>query len=194
MKSLIEFLAAFFRKAPEPIKAEPVITNDATLPSTPTRQRVNPKAIGGVAGAAVIAAATVLIAQWEGLRLVAYDDGGGVWTICYGHTKGVKQGDVATKQQCIDWLQEDIAEHSAGMRQCATVPYKENEEIAHLSLVFNIGVSAYCGSSALRKHNAGEPDAGCDLMKLWIKDNGKTIPGLVSRRNAESIICKKGTQ
>jgi lysozyme len=192
--NLIQFLLSLFRKSPEPLKSELVVTNDIVSRSPQPNITTTRKAIGGVAAASVIAAATVLIAQWEGLRLVAYDDGGGVWTICYGHTKGVKRGDVATKQQCLDWLQEDIAEHSAGMRQCATVPYKENEEIAHLSLVFNIGVSAYCGSSALRKHNAGEPDAGCDLMKLWIKDNGKTIPGLVSRRNAESIICKKGTQ
>lgn len=185
----LEALFALFRKPANPpfVPASPPITE----PQKPSGAR---KAIGGVAGASVIAAATVLIAQWEGLRLTAYDDGGGVWTICYGHTKGVKQGDVATKQQCLDWLAEDIAEHSAGMRRCATVPYKQNEEIAHLSLTFNIGVAAYCGSSALRKHNAGEPEAGCELMKLWNKDNGKTIPGLVNRREAESIICKKGTQ
>ena len=184
----LEALFALFRKPVNPpfVPASPQITE----PPKPSGAR---KAIGGVAGAAVIAAATVLIAQWEGLRLVAYDDGGGVWTICYGHTKGVKQGDVATKQQCLDWLQEDIAEHSAGMRQCATVPYKENEEIAHLSLTFNIGVAAYCNSSALRKHNAGDPDAGCELMKLWNKDNGKTIPGLVNRRAAESALCKEST-
>ena len=191
MKSLIELILSLFKKPPEPLKSEPVITNDVANQNTPANLTKR-KAIGGVAGAAVIAAATVLIAQFEGLRTTAYDDGGGVWTICYGHTKGVKQGDVATKQQCLDWLNEDIAEHSAGMRQCATVPYKENEEIAHLSLTFNIGVAAYCGSSALRKHNAGDPDAGCELMKLWNKDNGKTIPGLVNRRAAEATLCMKG--
>jgi len=191
MKILIDLLVRLFSK-PASIEPEPVITNEIVVAKPKTNITTGRKAIGGVAAASVIAAATVFIAQWEGLRLVAYDDGGGVWTICYGHTKGVKRGDVATKQQCLDWLQEDIAEHSAGMRQCATVPYKENEEIAHLSLTFNIGVAAYCGSSALRKHNAGDPDAGCELMKLWNKDNGIVIPGLVNRRAAEKALCKKG--
>jgi len=191
MKILIDLLVRLFSK-PASIEPEPVITNEIVVAKPKTNITTGRKAIGGVAAASVIAAATVFIAQWEGLRLVAYDDGGGVWTICYGHTKGVKRGDVATKQQCLDWLQEDIAEHSAGMRQCATVPYKENEEIAHLSLTFNIGVAAYCGSSALRKHNAGDPDAGCELMKLWNKDNGIVIPGLVNRRAAEEALCKKG--
>lgn len=192
MKSLIDLLVRLFSK-PARIEPEPVVTNDVAPPVAANKSSITKTgAIGGVASATVIAAATVFIAQWEGLRTTAYDDGGGVWTICYGHTKGVKQGDTATKQQCELWLKEDIEEHSIGMRKCVTTEFKQNEEVAHLSLTFNIGVANYCGSSALRLHNAGDPNAGCELMKLWKKDNGIVIPGLVNRRAAEATLCKKG--
>ena len=146
-------------------------------------------AIGGVAGASLIAAAVLFISGWEGEKLVAYADGGGVWTICDGHTKGVYPGMRATRDQCRQWLADDITEHSAGMRQCATRPFKFYEEVATLSLTFNIGIKAFCNSSALRRHNAGDDAAACELIKLWNQDNGRVVRGLVNRREAESTLC-----
>ena len=52
-------------------------------------------------------------AKHEGLRFHAYPDpatGGAPWTICYGHTKGVRKGDKATAEQCYKWLAEDLLE------------------------------------------------------------------------------------
>ena len=48
----------------------------------------------------ILAAAMALAAGFEGVRYVAYQDVGSVWTICYGETLGVKKGDTATPEQC----------------------------------------------------------------------------------------------
>ena len=52
-----------------------------------------------------------LIKKWEGCKLKAYQDGGGVWTIGYGTTfypqdgSKVKEGDTCTQGQADNWLQ-----------------------------------------------------------------------------------------
>jgi lysozyme len=56
----------------------------------------------------MIASVVDLIKLHESCRLEAYQDGGGVWTIGYGHTKDVKEGDICTQQQAEDWLGADI--------------------------------------------------------------------------------------
>ena len=102
---LLAAFLALFQKKPVSLKNEPVITNDVTANKSPIRvndSRSSGKgaAIGGVAGAATIAAIVAFIGPWEGRRYTAYQDIVGVWTICEGHTKGVKAGDVATDAQC----------------------------------------------------------------------------------------------
>ena len=195
--NFLQFLLSLFRKAPEPLKGEPDVTNDVTVLNSPIRVNDNHptgrvpsrKAIGGVAAASVIAAIVAFIGPWEGRRYVAYQDIVGVWTICDGHTKGVKQGDTATDAQCDEMAAQDVAEHNAGIRQCITRPMPQNVEIAFTSLAFNVGVRAFCGSTALRKYNAGDDTGACEAMNLWIKAGGKTVNGLVNRRQAESALC-----
>ncbi len=188
--NLIQFLLSLFRKSPEPLKSEPVITNEVVSPNSgelsPRR-----KAIGGVAAASVIAAIVAFVQPWEGRRYVAYQDIVGVWTICDGHTKGVKAGDIADDAQCDAMAAQDVAEHNAGIRQCITRPMPQNVEIAFTSLAFNVGVGAFCGSTALRKYNAGDDAGACEAMNLWNKAGGRVIKGLVNRRAAESALCKE---
>ena len=188
MKSLIEFLAALFRKPANPpfVPASPQI-------SEPVKASGARKAIGGVAGAAVIAAIVAFIGPWEGRRYVAYQDIVGVWTICEGHTKGVKPGDTATDLQCDEMAAQDVAEHNAGIRQCVTRQMPQNVEIAFTSLAFNVGVGAFCGSTALRKYNAGDDTGACEAMNLWNQAGGRVVKGLVNRRAAESALCKEST-
>ena len=51
------------------------------------------------------------IGESEGIKLDAYQDGGGVWTIGYGHTKNVKQGDKITKEEAEKLYKEDFEAH-----------------------------------------------------------------------------------
>ena len=190
MKILIDLLVRLFSK-PARIELEPVITNDIVVEKPKNNSSTKRAAIGGVATASVIAAIVAFIGPWEGRRYVAYQDIVGVWTICDGHTKGVKQGDTADDAKCDQLAAEDVAEHNAGIRQCITRPMPQNVEIAFTSLAFNVGVGAFCGSTALRRYNAGDDTGACEAMNLWNKAGGRVIKGLVNRRAAESALCKE---
>ena len=184
---ILDWLRSLFAPKQAPVEQQKQAQPIQPLPPTPNARG---KAIGGVAAASVIATAVLFISGWEGEKLTAYADGGGVWTICDGHTKSVYQGMRATRDQCHEWLAQDIEDHSRGMRACATREFSPEAETAMLSLTFNIGVAGFCGSSALRRHNAGDDAAACDLIRLWNKDNGKVIKGLVNRRDAEAKLCR----
>ena len=191
MKILIDLLVRLFSK-PARIELEPVITNDIVVEKPKTNSSTKRAAIGGVATASVIAAIVAFIGPWEGRRYVAYQDIVGVWTICDGHTKGVKQGDAADDAKCDQLAAEDVAEHNAGIRQCITREMTPNQEIALTSLAFNVGVGAVCGSTAVRKFNAGDDNGACEAITLWNKAGGVVVKGLVNRRAAEATLCKKG--
>ena len=49
------------------------------------------------------------IKSHEALRLKAYQDSKGVWPIGWGHTKGVKPGDVITREQAEQFIRDDFA-------------------------------------------------------------------------------------
>ena len=191
MKILIDLLVRLFSK-PARIELEPVITNDIVVENPKNNSSTKRAAIGGVATATVIAAIVAFIGPWEGRRYVAYQDIVGVWTICDGHTKGVKQGDTADDVECDQFAAEDVAEHNAGIRQCITRPMSPPQEIALTSLAFNVGIGAVCGSTAVKRFNAGDNAGACEAIQMWNKAGGKVIKGLVNRRQAESDLCAAG--
>jgi lysozyme len=103
-------------------------------------------------------------------------------------------GDTATAEQCEKWFREEVTEFDREIRKCLTLQPTANEEIAFLDLAYNIGVPAFCRSSALAKFNAGEPDAACGLLTLYDKvriDGHLRVNGWqVKRRNAEAALCR----
>ncbi len=125
-----------------------------------------------------------IIEQFEGRRLKAYLDGGGVPTIGVGHTKGVKMGDTCTDAQADKWLEEDTAE-AAGAVDDVRVSLNANQLEALTSFVFNVGVGAFRKSTLLRLLNGGDYQGAADQLLRWDKDNGKTVAGLTRRRQAE---------
>jgi lysozyme len=137
------------------------------------------------------AAALELIKDAEGLRLVAYQDPSGAWTIGYGHTVGVIGGEQITAAQADALLAQDLAMFERGVDALAKDP-SENEFSAMVSLAFNIGLGAFAGSTVLRQHNAGDKPAAADAFRLWNKAHvdGQLVelPGLVARREAERKI------
>lgn len=152
---------------------------------------VSPAKSAAVAGS-IITAIMAFVQPWEGTRYTAYQDVVGVWTICTGRTKDVKPGDTATQAQCDAWLAEEIAEFNAGVNKCVTRPMKREQEIAFTSLAYNIGINGFCGSTAVRKFNAGDNTGACEAIELWNKAGGKVVKGLVNRRQAESDLCASG--
>lgn len=129
-----------------------------------------------------------IIKEFEGLRLKAYPDpatGGAPWTIGYGHTKGVKSGDVITEEIANQFLYEDAMEAWQGILEVVTVKLEQWELDALTSFVFNLGIGNFKSSTLLRKLNAGDKLGAANEFLRWNKAAGKVMAGLTRRREAE---------
>lgn len=144
----------------------------------------------GATVAAVLAVAAPLVMKWEGVRYTAYQDSAGVWTICYGHTKGVTPGMTATRAQCEAWLQEDMAEANAHVRRCIGVPMLRHIEAALTSATFNLGPKVVCGSTLQSKAVWNDWPGACAELDRWKYAGGRELRGLVLRRADERALCE----
>jgi lysozyme len=133
-----------------------------------------------------------LVKDAEGFRDTAYKDTGGVWTIGYGTTrvdeKPVEQGMHCTEPQASLWLQSDMAAAQTCVNQGVKVPLTQNAFDALCSLCYNIGIAAFRSSTLLRLLNAGDYKGASAQFRRWDMDNGKHIPGLLSRRLRETSL------
>ena len=131
-----------------------------------------------------------LIKSWEGCKLNAYKDVAGVWTVGYGLTSRagfIEVGpDTKLTQEEAEWYLEQVVDRFArDIRSAITRPINDNQFAAFVSLAYNIGVSAFKRSSALRHFNNGDLDKVPDAMRLWKKAGGEVVQGLINRREAE---------
>lgn len=144
--------------------------------------------------AVAMGAAVALIGGYEGLRLNSYQDVIGVWTACYGETRGIRPGMKFTKAECDAQFAKGLVEFETGMRACLkrpdAIPIKPY--IAFLSLSYNIGLGAFCKSSVARYANAGDLRAACNRIPAFNKAGGRVVRGLVSRRGDEQKYCLSG--
>jgi lysozyme len=143
------------------------------------------------AGAA-IALAAAIIAPWEGRELRAYRDIVGVPTICFGETRGVQMGDVATPAECDTMLARGVAEFERAIRPCLPATLPDQTRAAFVSAAYNIGSAGFCRSSMSRKALAGDLFGACEALTLWNKAGGRVVRGLVNRRAAERELCLAG--
>lgn len=131
-----------------------------------------------------------LITRWEGCKLSAYKDGGGVWTIGYGHTSAagapeVKAGLKISLQDAKDIFTRDVVKYEAAVDKAINRPMTQGQFDAMVSLCYNIGPGAFAGSTLVRKFNAGDVAGAKKAFGSWIKDNGKVVKGLQNRRADE---------
>jgi lysozyme len=149
---------------------------------------VKGRIIAGIAGAALAIAGGV-IARWEGTHYKAYLDVVGIPTICTGHTRGVKMGDVATKAQCEAYLIEDMRIAEQAVDRCISHPLPAHVRGALISATYNIGPKIVCESTLRKKMNAGDIEGGCRELLRWDNAGGKKYRGLTLRRQHEFSIC-----
>jgi lysozyme len=144
-------------------------------------------------------ACVTLVKKFEGLHTVtpegdvaAYRCPAGKWTIGYGHTKGVKSGMRASKEECEGFLRDDLTEHGNHVKRLVKVTLSQAQFDALTSFVFNLGPGAFQGSTLLKKLNAGDYDGAATEFSRWNKarSNGelKVFPGLTRRRTAEAAL------
>jgi lysozyme len=133
-----------------------------------------------------------LVKGFEGLRVDAYQDSAGVWTIGYGTTAAAglgitpKAGMRITEAAAERLLLAGLDKFAGQIAPLITVPVNGNEFGACVSLAYNIGPGAFGKSTVLRKLNAGDRAGAAEAFVMWSKDGGKTLAGLTRRRAAEA--------
>lgn len=175
----------------------------------------SPRVVAAIFAAAAGIAATTIIPLHEGVRYRAYADPaspravemrkpsarrmagwqtlpGTPWTICYGHTKGVREGDTATPEQCVRWAADDARSHGVEISRCVFVEVPLDSAVALLSFAFNVGAAKFCSSTLVKHLNAGNLQAACNGLSAWVYGQGIRLPGLVERRKHERALCLKG--
>jgi lysozyme len=130
------------------------------------------------------------IKQWEALRLKAYQDEAGVWTIGYGSTRNVTPGLQITASEAEARLAADVAEAAGAVERAVKVPLTQPQFDSLASFVFNVGSGAFSKSTALKRLNSGDYAGAVEAMQWFNKvtKNGQlvTSAGLVNRRQAEA--------
>ena len=134
-----------------------------------------------------------LIQSFEGYRSEAYLCPAGKWTIGYGHTSGVKEGDTCTRVQADMFLQEDlrVAEEAVNSQN---LNLSQLQFDALVSFVYNVGAGNF-QSSTLLKYLKQDTLPRTTLEKEWKKwtyANKQELKGLVRRRAAEWSLYKNG--
>lgn len=174
----------------------------------------SPRVVAAIFAAAAVAVVPI-VQKHEGVRYKAYADpasaravesrkpaaqrkpgwqqlSGAPWTLCYGHTKGVREGDTATPEQCVRWAAEDARSHGLDIARCVHVEVPHESAVAFTSFAFNVGAKNFCGASLTRKLNAGDLAGACNGLSAWTYAQGQQLPGLVRRRAEERALCLKG--
>lgn len=134
-----------------------------------------------------------LICEFEGKRLVAYDDGVGIWTIGFGTIKypngvRVKKGDTCTLDQAKEYMRHDLIEFEYTVNSSVKVPLNHNQFDALVSLAYNIGSNAFKSSTLVKKLNTGDYQGAADQFNVWVNAGGKRMQGLVNRRDREKLL------
>ncbi|HXF12271.1 MAG TPA: lysozyme [Terriglobales bacterium] len=129
--------------------------------------------------------------SFEGLKLAAYRDQGGVWTIGYGHTgPDVHEGLTITTEQAEALLVDDLANAVACVNRQVTGTINQNQFDALVDFAFNLGCETLGRSTLLRCVNSGAFTSAALQFPLWAHVKGQLIPGLVRRRQAEMNMFK----
>ena len=127
-----------------------------------------------------------LIKHFEGCELEAYKCAAGVWTIGYGHIKGVTPESVITQEQAEQMLVEELNEYEGYINNMVTMPLSQNQFDALVSWVYNLGGGNLKASTLLKVVNSGEFNGVPEQIMRWNKAGGKVLEGLTRRRQAEA--------
>lgn len=151
-------------------------------------------------GAALIAALTIT-AAFEGTRYVAYQDSGGIWTICTGATKGVNKGDTATPEECKSRLMIELLEHAKPLER---IPHQlpDHVIVAWADFSYNLGVGTLQNSTGYKLLQQGRWAESCKnilaykyirvgekLVDCFDDANARICGGIKKRRIIEYQLC-----
>lgn len=145
----------------------------------------------------------------EGKKNKVYLDSGGEPTIGVGHLltrserrsgKMIIDGEVIIYRnglsdlQIMNLLQEDLEDVESVLNDdfYVEINLNQNQYDALCSFIFNVGISAFKGSTLLKKLNQELFDDIPAQLRRWVYDNGKKVQGLVNRREFEIKLWETG--
>lgn len=140
-----------------------------------------------------------LIKHFESLRLEAYQDSVGVWTIGWGHTKNVFKGMKITKEEAEEFLKKDLEVFENLVNDLLEVEINDNQFSALVSFSFNLGINNLKKSTLLKLINEKDFFNSSKEFVKWSNAGGRRLKGLVRRRLSErnlycsfsSVICNE---
>jgi len=118
---------------------------------------------------------------------------GDVPTIGFGTTENVEMGDRITPPKALARALTDASTYEGALKRCVTAQLHQYEYDAYVSLAYNIGARAFCGSTLVKKLNAGDYAGACAEISRWTKQGGHELLGLVNRRAVERALCEGRT-
>ena len=139
-----------------------------------------------------------LIKHFEGFRERAYKCPAGVVTIGYGSTyyengSRVKITDTIDKERATDLLLGTLSFFELEVDKMTRDDIRQNQFDALVSFAYNAGSQALRGSTLLKKVNKNPNDTTISSeFTKWVKANGKTLAGLVTRRISEAKLYTSG--
>jgi|TARA_R110000751_G_scaffold235739_2_gene337124 lysozyme len=129
-----------------------------------------------------------LIRKFEGCEFQAYQCSASVWTLGYGHTRDVSEGDTCTKDEAEQTLISDLEEFEGYVNDLVKTPLEQNQFDALVAWTFNLGPTNLRSSTLLARLNDGDLDDVPHQLRRWNKAGGKVLDGLVRRREAEALL------
>jgi lysozyme len=112
----------------------------------------------------------------------------GIWTVGYGHTGGVTEGQNITLEQADALLEQDLEHVETAILCLVTAPLSDNQFSALCSLVFNIGAGHFKDSTLLKRLNEGKYADAANWFLPWNRAGGKEVEALADRRRAERAL------
>ncbi len=146
-----------------------------------------------IAVLATVLIAAPFVAVQEGVVLTSYADPVGIDTACVGETDeevvGFKK--LFSRDECIAVMGASLYAHAMQLEPCVKRDIPRHQAAAILSWSYNVGAGNACGSTLMRKLNAGQPF--CAELDKWVYARGIKLRGLVKRRAAERRMCETGS-
>lgn len=135
-----------------------------------------------------------LIKFFEGCKLVAYLCPAAVWTCGWGSTgPDVKKGTTWTQSQADARMDSDAKAYfmAAGKLSPSLFTVGADKHCAIADFCYNLGATRYKASTLKRRVDAGDWTGAIVELKKWVKGGGRTLPGLVARREAEASLIRR---
>ena len=129
-----------------------------------------------------------LIKQFEGCELKAYQCSANVWTIGYGHTRNISEGDTCTQADADEMLVDDLQEFEGYVNELVDADLTQSQFDALVAWTYNLGPTNLKISTLLKRLNEGDMADVPHQIRRWNKAGGKVLDGLERRREAEALL------